>query len=99
MSYSAVLSERALRELLESWKWYEDRQDGLGDRFTQLVFAKIEEIQHDPGKGIVRQRNWYEARIKIFPFLLIYKIDKRKKQVFISSIFHTSRNPKIKYRK
>ena len=38
-----------------------------------------------------------EAKIEVFPYLLIYKVAKRKKVITIVSVFHMSRNPKIKY--
>ncbi|MBD0279158.1 MAG: type II toxin-antitoxin system RelE/ParE family toxin [Flavisolibacter sp.] len=37
--------------------------------------------------------------VKIFPYLIIYRIHKRKKVIAIVSIFHTRRHPKNKYRK
>jgi len=33
----------------------------------------------------------------VFPYLLIYKTANRKKVITIISVFHTSRNPKMKY--
>ena len=36
---------------------------------------------------------------EIFPYVIVYKINKRKKLIYISAIYHTKRNPKYKYRK
>ena len=33
--YSAIISSRAQKEIAQSWEWYEDRQQGLGDRFVK----------------------------------------------------------------
>jgi len=44
-----------------------------------------------------RRKGFRETKINVFPYLIIYRIQKRKKIVAISSIFHTSRNPKKKY--
>lgn len=32
-------------------------------------------------------------------YVIVYKINKRKKLIYISAIYHTKRNPKYKYRK
>lgn len=97
MNYSITLSERALSELIESWEWYEDKQDGLGDKFKLEIDKGLLRIAANPFTGIVRRRTYFEVIISRFPFLIIYRIDRRSKTIFVSSIFHTSRNPKKKY--
>jgi len=37
--------------------------------------------------------------IEKFPFIVIYTIQKRKKEIFVLSLFHTSRHPKTKRKK
>ena len=37
--------------------------------------------------------------VKVFPYLIINRIHRRKKVVAVSSIFHTSRYPRKKYTK
>ncbi len=41
MTYVSVLSERAYREWLEAWEWYEEKQQGLGDRFKEQVLIAL----------------------------------------------------------
>lgn len=58
-------------------------------------------------KELLEAWDWYddrwsglgfrETKIGVFPYLIVYKLQKRKKIVAISSIFHTSKNPKKKY--
>jgi len=98
MTWVAVLSERAQRELVESWAWYEDKQLGLGDRFKDAVFKKLRQLEEDHARGLQRNPVYREAIIKTFPFLIIYRVEKKSCQIFIQSIFHTRRNPKKKYR-
>jgi len=94
-SYEIVL--RARHEILEAWEWYEDRQQGLGDRFITQVNLKIQQITKTPDRYPEKKRSFREAKIGVFPYLLIYKIANRKKMITIISVFHMSRNPKIKY--
>lgn len=94
-TYELVL--RARYEILEAWEWYEDRQEGLGDRFINQINLKIKQIIQTPERYPEKKRSFREAKIDVFPYLLIYKIANRKKVITIISVFHTSRNPAIKY--
>ena len=89
---------KAQQEILEAWEYYEDQQEGLGDRFKNEVRNKISLILsnplHYPLKG-----KYHEAQTDDFPFVIVYKIDKRNDRILILSVFHTSRHPKRKYTK
>ncbi len=95
MSYISILSERAKKELQESWEWYEERQPGLGDRFIAAVFEKLNQLEDDPAKGMQRNTIYREAMVKIFPYLIIYRIETTGNCIFVHSIFHSHRNPNL----
>lgn len=97
MSYSIEFLRKARIELLEAWEWYEDKQSGLGDKFKHQVDICIRAIEHNPERYPDRRRNYRECIVKGFPYLLIYRIHKRKKIIAIVSVFHTSRSPRKKY--
>ena len=96
MNYSVDLFIKARYEIFEAWKWYEEQETGLGERFEDAVFQKINLIAqnplHYPQKGKYR-----EGLTDVFPYLIIYRINRRKNLITIISIFHTSRHPKKKY--
>ena len=96
-AHVTILSSRAQREITEAWNWYEDRQPGLGDRFLKEVRARIEKIEQTPERYPTRFRSYKETPVPVFPFLIIYRINKRKKLIRIVSVFHTSLDPKKKY--
>ncbi len=98
MNYEIIFESRATRELFEEWIWYEERQAGLGDKFENEVYKRIEQIKQNPERYPSRKKAFRESKIKRFPFLIIYKILEEEKIIFITSIFHTSRNPKSKYK-
>jgi ParE toxin of type II toxin-antitoxin system, parDE len=61
----------------EAYAWYEDRQSGLGDRFRKAVQNKIEEIiLNSEIYGSKGSKNFREAQLDIFPYLLVYKINR-----------------------
>ncbi|MCR8559246.1 type II toxin-antitoxin system RelE/ParE family toxin [Mucilaginibacter sp. BJC16-A38] len=96
MSYTVDLSFRARRELVESRNWYEEKQPGLGRRFVHEVFAKVHLIENNP-EHYPRKKGFHEAKIDVFPFLIVYKSFKSSNMIIIISIFHMSRHPKKKY--
>jgi plasmid stabilization system protein ParE len=95
--YSSIISTRAQKEIAVSWEWYEERQQGLGDRFVKEIVARLRDIEKNPDKYPTRYKSYKEASLPIFPFILIYRVAKGKKTIRLLSVFHTSRNPKKKY--
>jgi plasmid stabilization system protein ParE len=95
--YRTIFSSKAQREIAESWNWYEDRQLGLGDRFLNEIAEHIRKIEQTPIKFPIRFKSYRETPVPVFPFLIIYRINEKKKIIRIVSIFHTSRNPTRKY--
>ncbi|MDQ6756105.1 MAG: type II toxin-antitoxin system RelE/ParE family toxin, partial [Bacteroidota bacterium] len=59
--YSGILSTRAQKEITESWEWYEERQQGLGDRFFKEVINKIRLIEQNPERYPTRYKSYKEA--------------------------------------
>ncbi len=45
---TGILSVRAQKEIEKAWKWYEERQAGLGDRFLKEAIARIRLIEQNP---------------------------------------------------
>ena len=97
MSYSCIFLLRARKEIIEAWEWYEDRQPGLGDRFREELTNRIAEIEQNPERYPQQKSPYRETLIKTFPYLIIYRVNKRNQLVIISSIFHAKRNPERKY--
>lgn len=56
-------------------------------------------LEEHPAKGMQRHTTYREAIVKVFPFLIIYRIEDADNCIFVHSIFHAHRNPRKKYRK
>lgn len=97
-AYSSTISSRAQKEISESWNWYEERQQGLGDRFVKEVIYRITEIEQHPERYPSRFKSYKETLIDTFPYLIIYRVNKSKKLIRIVSVFHTSLSPRKKYK-
>jgi len=77
--------------------WYEQRKEKLGDRFMQGVRNKLVDISKNPEIYPLKNKNYREAILSVFSFVIVFKINHGKKLVKIDSVFHTSRDPKRKY--
>ncbi len=97
MIYTVDLLPKAHREIFEGWKWYEEEQPGLGNLFEAEVFSKIDLIADNPLHYPLKGKA-YHANTDKFPYVILYKINKKRNVVMIVSVFHTSRHPRKKYR-
>ena len=93
-----VFSVRANKEIFESFLYYDTRQTGLGDKFLNELTKKVDQIKSSPGRCTSNRLPFRECQMKKFPFFIIYRYNPEKKYIFISSVFHSSRNPNKKYR-
>ncbi len=95
--YSAIISSRAQKEMIRSFDWYEEQQNGLGDRFIKGVLKRISAIEQNPELYSNTFRSYRETGVVTFPFVIVYRIFKKNKTIQIVSVFHTAQNPKKKY--
>ena len=97
--YSISFHPEALKEYAAASIWYEERQEYLGARFEEVIEDKIKKIIDNPLTFSESKKPYREASTNIFPFLIVYKINHRKKEIYISAIHHTKKHPRGKYRK
>jgi plasmid stabilization system protein ParE len=97
-AYFSILSTRAQKEIIQAWEWYEERQQSLGNRFLKEVINKIRLIEQNPERYATRYKSYKETTVPVFPFLIIYSLNHKKKSIRIVSVFHTSLNPKKKFK-
>ncbi len=99
MTYTISFHPIALEEYKAASIWYEERQEGLGLRFEKAIDSKIRQILHNPLAFAKNKGSYRQAKTRTFPFVIVYKLNDRMHEVYVSAIYHTSRNPRGKYRK
>lgn len=100
MSYTIRLHPKADEEYIKAYTWYEEQQDGLGEKFIKAVRKRLEAIANNPQTfGSKYNIHFREASVEIFPYIIVYKVYNKKNEIFISAIHHAKRHPKRKYRK
>lgn len=99
MKYTLEIRQEALLELTQSIIWYEEQLDGLGLRFREAIHLKLEQICRSPFHYQKTYKDFHEVLTDGFPFVIIYYVDEKASSLIVISIFHTSRNPKKKFKK
>jgi len=89
----------AERELDSATEWYHQRSEVIRKRFEEDVKNKIGIIIKYPERYPKRHGHFHEAVVPEFPYLVVYRYNQSKKIITIVSVFHTSRNPKYKYKR
>jgi plasmid stabilization system protein ParE len=89
------LFQTASADLQESYDWYEEQSIGLGERFIRDVNECLNLISENPYQFAIQFSGKYRfALLRHFPFRIVYRIDKEHSSIYVSAIFHTSRDPK-----
>lgn len=91
--FKSIILPLAKEDIREAAKWYNSRQIGLGSRFVKEVLEKVHLIRQSPKASNVRCDGVRTTVLNVFPFMIHYAIDEKKKSVIILAVLHTSRNP------
>lgn len=92
-----ILRPKAQQDIAKGDHWYEEKSHGLGDRFlldVQRCLAQI--LDNHKGFQLVHEE-FRQAPLDRFPHVVVYRTD--GSLVVIMRIFHTSQNPKKKFKR
>lgn len=94
MLFNYLLSAEAENDVLESYVWYENQKDGLGERFLSTLDLAKDLILSNPNTyKLVFKKRVRAFHLSEFPFTIYHHIN--RKDVNVLAIFHTSGNPSI----
>jgi toxin ParE1/3/4 len=91
MSYRLDIRPQALADIAEAAAWYEEREVGLGDRFTREVIAANDTLPGNPLIYRLRHRR-FGARWcfpQNFPYKIVYRVT--KELMTVVAVIHASR--------
>ncbi len=95
MAYKIIVDPTAGLDIIESIEWYNKAQPGLGIKFYKQVQSVFKLIRKNPLAFAIRYKTNHTATVKKFPFMVHYFVEADKKTVVITSVLHTSRDPKM----
>jgi len=99
MAFPYKMHSQAIEEYANAYDWYESAQKGLGEHFATAIDDGVNEICCNPALFSKLRGSYRQARIKKFPFVVVYEFFPRRKMIHIAAIFHTSRSPRKKFRR
>jgi len=91
MIEQVVFTPEADNDVVESYRWYEEREPGLGEEFLRCVEASILAIQRHPHLYPVAVDQFRRALIRRFPYEIFYEAYENLLTVY--SVFHCSQDP------
>jgi plasmid stabilization system protein ParE len=90
------LLKRAELELIDACDWHEKQQKGLSLKLRQAVRKALKLIVSNPDLYAKKYNtDMHFAPLNKFPYIIVYWLDVHLDTLFITSIFHTKRNPKV----
>jgi plasmid stabilization system protein ParE len=78
--YQVQIWPAAAQDIREAAIWYNQRQRGLGKRFTAEVRTKVDQLKKNPLSWSVRYDDTRTAVLEIFPFMIHYTTVNHYKQ-------------------
>jgi mRNA-degrading endonuclease RelE of RelBE toxin-antitoxin system len=99
MNYNFIFNPEALSEYQNASVWYEHQKDGLSIQFEKEIENVLSQIKTNPYTYSLIKNAYRQAKANVFPFVIGYKINERKREIYVSAIYHAKRNPREKFRK
>lgn len=87
------LTSRAVADINNAALWYEDKQKGLGRKFTKAIRADVKYISDNPEAFPVKYKNIRTAVVSIFPYMIHYRIINSENIIEVIAVLHTSLSP------
>lgn len=94
MIYELEIKEEADFEITEGYLYYERKRIGLGEEFLECIEYYLQRICENPKHFQIKKKNYREAYIRRFPYLIIYEIEENA--IIVYSVFNTPQNPEKK---
>lgn len=87
MDYLLIFHPVADKEYSEAYKWYEERLEGLGDRFLRAIEEQLARIISKPLLFSKKKGAFREAKTDTFPYILYLRSWRKEKlYLFLQSI-------------
>jgi toxin ParE1/3/4 len=81
----------AEEDIFDSYRWYEERDIGLGEEFLRSIDACIATIQRNPLSYPIVHKQIRRALVRKFPHGIFYIVD--GENLIVIACFHVRRDP------
>jgi plasmid stabilization system protein ParE len=76
----------------KAYDWYEERSEGLGERFLAALDETLERVADNPRTFPTVHADVRRALLQRFPFAILYRIE--GEFITVLGCFHGRRNPR-----
>ena len=90
-TFKLEITSLAEEEYSFAFHYYEDQQQGLGEKFEKETESLMEYLKANPFLFQRRYKHYREANFKKFPYFIVYEVIENS--VLIHSFFHAHRSP------
>ncbi len=97
MNYTIRFRDDVFFEINDAYEWYEIQSKGLGELFLKGLDKCFENIRMNPFLFEMKYLKFRQALTKKFPYLVIFEVD--GDNIIIYHDMHSSRNPKLKFKR
>jgi len=94
--FQLVLKSAATAMMQDAYWWYEEQKEGLGEDFLTELESCFSKLKSHPQYFGKFKKNFRQVALKRFPYVVVFEIIKIEVVVF--AVFHTKRNPKLKFK-
>ena len=93
MAYNLIVKEEALSDMLEAFLYYEDKSEGLGERFMAALQMRYDQITENPEHYSFTDETKVlrDVKLKGFPYVVIYDVAARNITVYVIHNSHKRR--------
>ncbi len=92
MKYKLEIKEEARKDILEASQWYEEQQEGLGQRFRENTSNHLQYLTNYPLSHQCKYKENREVLIKNFPYVIVYRVV-NDNTVIVLSVAHCKQHP------
>lgn len=96
-NYSLEVKEHAMKQIRDAFLYYESLALGLGEKILQSWENTANQVEINPLGFQKKYKNFRQALLKNFPYVIMYEID--KSSIIVYSVIHTSRKTKLRFNK
>lgn len=87
------LTPEAELDLIDAIRWYDERDQELGDELLRHVYHCIASLEENPRLYPIVHLQMRRALVRRFPFQILYEID--SEEIVIYGIYHSARDPQV----
>lgn len=95
-NYRILIEEDAKLDIAEGFDWYSKISQKLSESFLIKIKESIRYLEDNPLLFQFVYKDFRHVGVKNFPFVIIYKIDKKNVKVY--RVFPTKMNPTSKFK-